>query len=332
MLFRSPPASYDDFPPFRPPPPLPADLSAGGPPPVGGVPFSEAAARARDIAQRLGKLAGLQPPPPPPAPVVNDECVLYPCLPASDKLMQECRPDNRPFAERMMSKFGWKEGRGLGADESGMTAALTVSKPSGPPKKGKEKNAKDAPPVSAPTGMAVGAKGRGSIVDASREGRVASQTKELGEPSRVVLLTNLCGRDDVDDDLGGEVAEEANKFGVVDRCFVYLVPGEERDDETVRIFLVMSGCVLFPSSAMFADSVLRVDSLEGTMRFANSKGGSSVDGLSRPGTLTVLCLVLSQLADSLLHQVLRRRALQRWGASAVIIFAFIGISASANST
>lgn len=148
-----------------------------------------------------------------------------------------------------MSKFGWTEGRGLGADESGMTAALSVSKPSGPPKKGKGKNTKDAPVAPAPTGMAMGAKGRGSIVDASREGRVANQAKELGEPSRVVLLTNLCGRGDVDDDLGGEVAEEANKFGVVERCFVYLVPGEERDDEAVRIFLVMSGCACSPFSS-----------------------------------------------------------------------------------
>ena len=54
----------------------------------------------------------------------------------------------------------------------------------------------------------------------------------------------MCGLDDVDDDLGGEVAEEANKFGVVERCFVYLVPGSTQDDECVRIFLVMSGCVL----------------------------------------------------------------------------------------
>lgn len=181
-----------------------------------------------------------------------------------------------------MSKFGWKEGQGLGVDESGMTAALSVSKPSTPSAKkgkGKGKNKDEGAAAPAPVGMA---KSRGTIVDASRESRVEKQTAQIGEPSRVVLLTfvlppfpfllpsplpllvrdadppllppprNLCGLDDVDDDLGGEVAEEANKFGVVERCFVYLVPGETRDDEGVRIFLVMSGCVsfrltLFPS-------------------------------------------------------------------------------------
>lgn len=151
------------------------------------------------------------------------------------------RYDDRPFAERMMSKFGWEAGKGLGADESGMTAALRVSRAHTPSsKKGKGKSNEGDVPV--PTGMAAGAKGRNTIVDSGRQGRVADQAERMGgEPSRVVLLTNLCGINDVDDDLGGEVAEEANKFGVVERCFVYLVPGETRDEESVRIFLVMSG-------------------------------------------------------------------------------------------
>ncbi|KAL8286849.1 hypothetical protein RQP46_003855 [Phenoliferia psychrophenolica] len=234
-------SSTDHSPSFTPPllagpqpppgffaPPQGFDPAAGGPQ-APTVQLSEAAAKARDIAQRLSKLAGLQPPTPP---VVES---ASPALPA-----ELAEPDNRPFADRMMSKFGWTEGKGLGADESGMTAALSVSKAKTPStKKGKGGKQQDAPPP--PVGMAGGAKGRATIVDSSRESRLASQTAQVGEPSRVVLLTNLCGIDDVDDDLGGEVAEEANKFGVVERCFVYLVPGETRDDEGVRIFLVMSG-------------------------------------------------------------------------------------------
>lgn len=137
-----------------------------------------------------------------------------------------------------MSKFGWKEGQGLGAEESGITSALSVSKATTAPHPNSKKAKKAAAEVpSAP----VSAMSSGRIIDAARSGRNAQQVAEIGEPSRVVLLTNLCGREDVDDDLGGEVAEEASKFGVVDRCFVYLVPGETRDDEAVRIFLVMSG-------------------------------------------------------------------------------------------
>lgn len=138
-----------------------------------------------------------------------------------------------------MTKFGWKEGQGLGASESGILSALSVTKPSSAPhpqsKKGKKELAAQA---ALPSSMS---KGRTQIVDGSREARNQEQTLKYGEPSRVVLLTNLCGLEDVDDDLGGEVAEEANKFGVVERCFVYQVPGEARDDEAVRIFLVMSG-------------------------------------------------------------------------------------------
>ncbi|KAK4703888.1 splicing factor 45, partial [Phenoliferia sp. Uapishka_3] len=216
----------DEMPPFRPAPTTSFDPAAGGPP-AGNVQLSEAAAKARDIAQRLSKLAGTQPPPTP--------------VQEAPSLVASTEPDNRPFADRMMSKFGWTEGKGLGASESGMTSALSVSKaptPSSKKGKGKKQDANKPPP---PVGMAAAAKGGARIVDAAREGRVATQTAAVGEPSRVVLLTNLCGIDDVDDDLGDEVAEEANKFGVVERCFVYLVPGETRDDEGVRIFLVMSG-------------------------------------------------------------------------------------------
>ena len=142
----------------------------------------------------------------------------------------------------MMSRFGWEEGKGLGAQESGMTSALAVQRTpaaaAGGSKKQKKKEAEQAPPP--PQGMA----SRSVVVDSSREQRLAEQRAQMGgDASRVVLLTNLCARDEVDDDLPGEVAEEANKIGVVERCFVYLVPGETREDEAVRIFLVMSGWV-----------------------------------------------------------------------------------------
>ncbi len=141
----------------------------------------------------------------------------------------------------MMSRFGWEEGKGLGAQESGMTSALAVQRTpaaaAGSKKQKKKKDAEQqAPPP--PQGMA----SRSVVVDSSREQPLAEQRAQWGGDARgVVLLTNLGGRAEVDDDLPGEVAEEANKIGVVERCFVYLVPGETREDEQVRIFLVMSG-------------------------------------------------------------------------------------------
>lgn len=172
------------------------------------------------------------------------------------------RPDNRTFAERMMSRFGWEEGKGLGAQESGMTSALGVQRAPAGSKKQQQKKKEGAPGTGAaapPQGMA----GRSVVVDSTREHRLAEQRAQMGgDPSRVVLLTNLCARDEVDDDLGDEVAEEASKVGGVERCFVYHVPGETRDEEAVRIFLVMRGCVslsLLPpyASAWTTDVVAR---------------------------------------------------------------------------
>ncbi|KAM0788247.1 hypothetical protein ACM66B_001398 [Microbotryomycetes sp. NB124-2] len=231
--FFAPPGS-DEFPPFESTPPT-RDPQATAAPAAPSFALSDAQAKAREIAARLSKLSG-QPasqPPPPPEPVSAAPPVAAVSAPPPE-------PDNRSFADRMMAKFGWEQGKGLGANEAGITSALAVSRANPPPnpnsKKGKKAAAQQGEPV--PTGIST--KGA-TIIDAGREARIASQRAEFGEPSRVVLLTNLCGLGDVDDDLGSEVAEEANKFGVVERCMVWPVPGETRDDEAVRVFLVMSG-------------------------------------------------------------------------------------------
>lgn len=279
--FASPSA---DFPPFRPPsgtaspvPPVPP--TSAPPVPAGAAEALDAAqAKAREIAARLSKLGGAFAAPPgaagpsaPPgfAPASSAaggvgtgeaaappaECVSFPSFPLSTRSTHlpshVNRPDTRSFAERMMSKYGWEEGKGLGAGESGMTSALSVQRtaPTGSSSKKAKKKQEDS--ATQPTaGMA----SRSVVIDASREQRIEEQKAQMGgDASRVVLLTNLCGADEVDDDLPGEVAEEANKIGVVERCFVYVVPGETRDDEAVRIFLVMSGYIL----SSFVTAILR---------------------------------------------------------------------------
>ena len=60
--------------------------------------------------------------------------------------------------------------------------------------------------------------------------------------SRVVVLRNMVGIEDLDDDLEGEVTEECGKFGLVNRVVIYQErQGEEEDAEViVKIFVEFS--------------------------------------------------------------------------------------------
>lgn len=223
-----PPSHQSSMPPpppsFVPPPVfagpvLPSVVAPGPiPSPSTSSAISEATARAQEIALRFGKLAKAQPP----------VTALTPMLPIE--------LDDRPFAERMMESMNWKQGEGLGKQADGRIDALTVFRGLSKNYKGKHKEV--VGDVERATGMG---KARGAIIDSTRESRIADESKRFGEPSRVVVLTNLTSPSEVDDELGDEVATEANTFAVVERAFVFIVPGERRDDEAVRIFLVMSG-------------------------------------------------------------------------------------------
>ncbi len=60
--------------------------------------------------------------------------------------------------------------------------------------------------------------------------------------STVVVLRNMVGVEDLDDDLEGEVTEECGKFGNVNRVVIYQErQGEEEDAEVlVKIFVEFS--------------------------------------------------------------------------------------------
>ncbi|XP_027087890.1 DNA-damage-repair/toleration protein 111-like isoform X1 [Coffea arabica] len=121
-------------------------------------------------------------------------------------------------AQRMMAKMGWKQGQGLGKQEQGITTPLMVKKTD---------------------------RRAGSIVNASaskqQEQPPDKKVKSVsfnGPPTRVLLLRNMVGPGEVDDDLEGEIAEECQKYGTVNRVLIFEITEPNfPHDEAVRIFV-----------------------------------------------------------------------------------------------
>ncbi|KAM3587430.1 uncharacterized protein V6R79_005321 [Siganus canaliculatus] len=137
-------------------------------------------------------------------------------------------------AHKIMQKYGFKEGQGLGKHEQGLSTALSVEKTS---KRGGKIIIGDAAekPGSSQSGAAE-TSGGGSAADASKKSDANPLTEILKNPTKVVLLRNMVGRGEVDEDLEGETKEECEKYGKVVKCVIFEI-ADVPDDEAVRIFL-----------------------------------------------------------------------------------------------
>lgn len=135
-------------------------------------------------------------------------------------------------AAKIMAKMGYKEGQGLGKEEQGMSTALLVEKTS--KRGGKIIHEKDAPlmPPPPPPPPALQIPNANSC-DSPGE----SITEIMKNPSKVVLLRNMVGPGEVDDDLEPETKEECSKYGEVVKCLIFEIKGSVSEEEAVRIFI-----------------------------------------------------------------------------------------------
>ncbi|CAH8358368.1 unnamed protein product [Eruca vesicaria subsp. sativa] len=117
-------------------------------------------------------------------------------------------------AERMMAKMGWKQGQGLGKSEQGITTPLMAKKTD---------------------------RRAGVIVNASEKKKIVKSVNITGEPTRVLLLRNMVGPGEVDDELEEEVGSECGKYGTVTRVLIFeITEANFPTHEAVRIFVQFS--------------------------------------------------------------------------------------------
>ncbi|XP_069679685.1 splicing factor 45 isoform X1 [Periplaneta americana] len=140
-------------------------------------------------------------------------------------------------AAKIMAKYGFKEGQGLGKQEQGISMALQVEKTS---KRGgriiSEKEIMPPPPVTSSGPNSPGANSQQQSPSAPPKPE-PSITEIMRSPSKVVLLRNMVGPGEVDDDLEPEVKDECNtKYGEVVRVVIFEQPNVP-SDEAVRIFV-----------------------------------------------------------------------------------------------
>ena len=198
-------------PPPPPPPPPSVEQTSHYPqsipplPPTGPVPQSTTSISRAPVRYNL---------PPAPADIPKSEAELETALQEEAAEQEEenevdaprsLRPGQRGFAERLMSKYGWTKGSGLGASGSGIVNALRVQVE-------KQKKRPDSE-----GGGFVGPGGRGKIIGGKKKGGndAESEGGKFGVMSEVVVLGGMVDGMDLDAELddGGLMQEIGEECG-----------------------------------------------------------------------------------------------------------------------
>jgi len=172
-------------------------------------------------------------------PEVNQQTLLKDkgfVAPASNKRVLNMN-NVSSVASNIMNKYGWKEGQGLGKEQQGMSSALIVEKTGR--SRGVIVNESDER-TKARIQLAKDEEARENAakkVEDERKTKTDELTASLKQPSKVILLKNMVGPGEVDDDLEGETREECSKYGEVIQVIIYEIPSGVAPEEAVRIFV-----------------------------------------------------------------------------------------------
>jgi splicing factor 45 len=137
------------------------------------------------------------------------------------------RPGQKGFAARLMSKYGWSKGQGLGAEGTGMLAPLRVQV-----EKRKKKSDAEGGGWRQPAGL-------GKIVQPKTNANAAAtststsgdQGGKFGPMSNVIVLRRMLDniedlRQEMEEGLGQEIGEECgDKYGRVERLYIDVAGG-----------------------------------------------------------------------------------------------------------
>ncbi|XP_050541939.1 splicing factor 45 [Daktulosphaira vitifoliae] len=136
-------------------------------------------------------------------------------------------------AAKIMAKYGFKEGQGLGKKEQGISVALQVEKTS--KRGGRIIHEKPGGNLSPPMSALIQ---DDFVAPAPPPPKpLQSITEIMKVQSKVVLLRNMVGPGEVDQDLEPEVKDECNtKYGDVNKVLIYELPDVD-PEEAVRIFV-----------------------------------------------------------------------------------------------
>ncbi|CZT08723.1 related to DNA-damage repair protein DRT111 precursor [Rhynchosporium graminicola] len=207
------PAKSDSYSPVPPPPPPPQITS----PPAAPEPSPAGAISRAPVRYNL---------PPPPSELPSSEAELAKALaeePDEDEVEGEdaprsLRPGQKGFAERLMSKYGWSKGKGLGAEETGIVNPLRVMV-----EKRKKRSDAEGGGFREPGG-------RGKIIGGQR--KVPEKEEEVGKfgpMSEVIVLRGMVDGMNLDEEVEGagdgglmqEIGDEcAEKYGRVERVYI----------------------------------------------------------------------------------------------------------------